>query len=477
MPIAARPPDTIAELHNVSVRFGDTRAVDAVSLTLRSAEVHALLGENGAGKSTLLKVFAGLVRPNTGAVRARQGIRVAFVPQELEMPWTLTVADWLFLGHEMKTRWHSLDRDRQRASASEWLRRFRLTLSADAPLATLSAPQLKWVQILRAASMKPDLLLLDEPTATLSLADTAVLFEYLTTMRASGAAVVFVTHRLAEIQSLADWVTVMRDGQVVASGPQPSFPPDHLLKLMAGSGKVQPSLPSPPQGTLCLQVAELSSGQVHGVSFTLQEGEIVGLAGLSGSGRSTLLEALAGLRPFTATRFFRVEPSAFVPEDRLRKGLLPSLSLRENVFVPAPHSWLHHRRERELLRPWLDRLRIRSAGPDAPLSSLSGGNQQKVLLARALRRQPRLLLLDEPTTGVDVATKADIYALLQSLAREGCGVLWASSDAQELLEHSHRVLALYRGRLIADRLSSSLNEAELVALITGASGGSRVLLP
>lgn len=462
--------NVIAELQGVVVRFGDTEAVAGVDLALRKGEVHALLGENGAGKSTLLKVLAGLLRPNEGSVRSLPGTRIAYVPQELELPWTLTVSDWLFLGHEIKTRWHCIDRRRQQRQTTEWLSRFGVAANPEVRLNSLSPPLLKWVQILRGARMQPDLFLLDEPSAFLSQADSERLFRHLRELRARGTAIVYVTHRLAEVAAVADWVTVLRDGRKVASGPQRSFLAGDLVRLMAGGGAtpMRPAHGSSKRGDVTLRVTGLTSGIVRDVSFCISAGEIVGLAGLAGSGRSTLLEAIAGIRHFYAREFWRAEPTALVPEDRFRKGLFYRLSLRENVFLPAPSCWLQPKRERDVLRAWLDRLHIRAPSTEAPIFSLSGGNQQKVLLARALRRAPRLVLLDEPTAGVDVATKAEIHRLFRQLARASCAVLWASSDAQELLEASHRVLALRHGRLVADLPVEALDETRLVALITGA---------
>ncbi|GBD25746.1 Ribose import ATP-binding protein RbsA [bacterium HR30] len=460
----------VAKLERVGVHFGDTRAVDGIDLAFRTGEVHALLGENGAGKSTLLKVLAGLLTPQTGCVTMKPGVRIAYVPQELELPWTLTVTDWLFLGQERKTRWRWLDLRSEQILAREWLQRFGLALDPKASLASLSTPQLKWVQIVRAARMEPDLFLLDEPSAPLSQADSEALFRHLRKLRDQGTAIVYVTHRLAEVQALANRVTVLRDGHVVASGTQQSFRAEDLVRLMAGSGAGPPPRQTGAPGDLCLYVDRLGTGIVRDVSLSVCQGEIVGVAGLAGSGRSTLLEALAGIRRFRARQFWRAEPTAFVPEDRFRKGLLYRLSIRDNVFLPAPSFWLQPKWERNELNQWFERLRIRASGVEAPISSLSGGNQQKVLLARTLRRAPRLLLLDEPTAGVDVATKADIYRLFQELAHAGCAVVWASSDAHELLQASHRVIVLRHGRVVADTAAVALNEAQLVALITGADG-------
>ncbi|GIW45423.1 MAG: ribose import ATP-binding protein RbsA [Candidatus Binatia bacterium] len=463
------PSRCAAEIHEVTVRFGETRAVDGVSLELRAGEIHALLGENGAGKSTLLKVLAGVLHPQHGAVHVAPGTRIAWVPQELELPWTLTVEDWLFLGSERKNRWRLLDRKRQRAIAGEWLARFGISVDPSESLGRLSAPVLKWLQIVRALRSRPHLLLLDEPTAMLSHVDCASLFPHLRALAQEGVAVVLVTHRLAEVLAAADWVTVLRDGRVAASGARAAMSARDLICFMAGEAPRAATHKPLPQPRVALEVRALDAGILRCVSLAVRAGEIVGVAGLAGSGRSTLLEALAGLRPFQAAQFSCEQPAILVPEDRLRKGLAFTLSARENVFLPAPRWWVRPLWERRQTQMWFDALRIRAPGVDAPIASLSGGNQQKVLLARALERHPRVLLLDDPTAGVDVTTKAEIHGLLHDLAERGCAILWASSDTQELLEVSHRVIALCRGRVVADLDAASATESALVALMTGAA--------
>ncbi len=460
----------IARLEKVTVVFGPTRALSDLSLEFARGEIHALLGENGAGKSTALRVLAGMVPPHSGTCQMAPKTRVAWVPQEIELPQDLAICDWLFLGREPTHLGFLRQRD-MRVATEQALALFSLPLSPLTPIAHLSPAACKIVQFLRALHDAPHLLLLDEPTAVLSEAHCHVLFSIVRELRARGAAVVYVSHRLPEVLANADRISVLRDGTLVWSGRREATDEPGLLSLMAGPLTEERPQPASRSTDVALEVTGLHCGRVENFSLTVHRGEIVGLAGLTGSGRSSILECLAGRLPRQAGSIRTQGSVALVPEDRRRKGLAFDLSVRENVFLPARSWWIAPSRERREARFWLTRLQIRAPGSDTPVRFLSGGNQQKLLFARALRSQPDVLLADEPTAGVDVATKAAIHNILQERAGQGAAIVISSSDVSELLRLCHRIVALRAGHKVAEAPTDSVHEEQVVGWITGAQGG------
>lgn len=457
----------VARLEQVRVQFGATMALDRVDLCFPRGAVHALLGENGAGKSTALRVLAGQLEPADGTLHIQPGAGVGWAPQELELPLDLTIAEWIFLGREDR-RGPFLDRRAMEEQTSHWLARFRLGVTSRDRIANLGPSQRKIVQILRALIDGPDLLLLDEPTAVLGDEHSALLFALIRQLRREGTAVAYVTHRLSEALALADQVSVLRDGQVVWTGPAQQTSAHFLLDLMAGPLTTERMSHAPLTSEPAVEVRHLSCGHVSEFSLTLCRGEVVGLAGLAGSGRSTVLECIARRRRPGSGSIVTRGSIAFVPEDRRHKGLAAALSVRENLFLPAPRWWIRARHERCTAQQWLAQLRVRTPTVDAPVSWLSGGNQQKLLFARALRQNPDVLLADEPTAGVDVATKVAIHRLLHDCAQRRAAVLISSSEVSELLALCHRIVALREGRTVAEASTAAVDEATVVGWITGA---------
>lgn len=456
-----------ARTRNLTVCYGATLAVDAVDMEFLPGEIHALVGENGAGKSTLLRALAGAAPISAGSVEIAAGERVAWVPQETDLPTELTAAEWIFLGAEMRGPIGWLRRGDMAAEAEQALRHAGCTAPAGARLGDLSLAQRKQVQFARALRENPDLLLIDEPTAVLGDAETAALFATLRKLRSQGAAVVYVSHHLDEVMALADRVSVLRDGRKVATSLRRDVDIALLVHQMVGRA-VEVAGPSARQrGAVVLRVSGLAVDHVEDVSFTVRAGEIVGLAGLVGAGRSEVLEAIAGLRRRRAGDVESSVRPVLLPEDRGLKGLVQALNLRENLFLPAD-SWLvGGGAERRLAQAWLDRLRIRAGSSEAGVDTLSGGNQQKLLLARSLRRGSPLLLLDEPTAGVDVGAKAEIHEFIRRQAEEGAAVLVASSDLPELLHLCDRIIAMRLGRVVGTVDHPDAAEARLGAMITG----------
>ncbi|MBI3785065.1 MAG: sugar ABC transporter ATP-binding protein [Deltaproteobacteria bacterium] len=455
----------------LTVSFGATTALDDVSLDLRRGEVHALVGENGAGKSTLLRVIAGLVKQSAGAVRLFATRRTAYVPQETDLPIDRTVGEWLFMGRELKSRLGLLRRRQMEAAAERALHSVGTPLPTSRRIGELTAPQRKQVQLARAVSIEPEVFLLDEPTAVLAAAETTRLFDIIRCRRSNGAGILYVSHRIEEVLAIADRVTVLRDGRIVSTEPASGLDVGTIVKRMVGR-EIPPHWRSVPAlGTEVLRLTNVVADGVKDVSLSLRAGEVVGLAGLMGSGRSAVLELVAGLRKVDAGSITGAEGAVLVPEDRAMKGLVATMSLRENIYLPAPSWRIRRSQETVGARQWIEALNVRACGPEATIESLSGGNQQKVLLARALRTKPRILLLDEPTVGVDVAAKVEIHGQIRRLAAAGTTILLASSDLPELLALCDRIVALREGVAIATIDAHNASEPQLAALITGARTG------
>ena len=458
----------LLEAKGLIVRYGATTALEGVDLTLQRGEVHAVVGENGAGKSTLLRVIAGALRPTAGTRHLHDGTRIAWVPQETILPGHLSAAAWIFLGRELHTRCRTLRERAMQEGASIALRDIGCSAGSTARIGTLPITQRKQVQLARALYGEPQLLLLDEPTAVLGEAEATQLFARVRALKQRGAAVLYVSHRLDEVLAIADRVTVLRDGQRVSTDPAGSVDVHTLVQRMVGRDVQRHRHVDRPPGTVVLRLVGVATAHVHDLSLSARSGEVIGLAGLVGAGRSEVLETIAGLRPLRAGHIDCAVPPVFVPEDRGSKGLIPTLGLRENLFLPADGWMLRHMCERRAAQRWIERLAIRCSGTESTIDSLSGGNQQKLLLARALRHQPRLLLLDEPTAGVDVRAKAEIHNLIADLAAGGTAILLTSSDLPELLALCDRVVALREGVAVGEVAAQEADEPRLAALITGA---------
>ncbi len=472
-------PFLVAE--GISKRFPGVVALDRVDFDLRPSEVHVLLGENGAGKSTLVKILAGAYRPDEGEIRldgvpvrahtpsAARLAGISTVYQELALAPDMSVAQNIFLGREATHgRGAILDIEEMRARTRELLHLLDLDVEPDEPVRRLSLAKRQGIEIVRALAWKSRALIMDEPTSSLSSHETEELFARVARLTAEGVGVIYISHRLEEIERIADRVTVMRDGRVVATVPRGAVDQAELIRLMVGR-QLSETFPLrvPRPGDEMLRVEDLSVPEtVHGVSFSVRAGEVLGIAGLIGAGRTETLRAVVGLDPKSAGRIFvagrpvdiRSPRDALgariglVPEDRHAQGLVLGMSVQQNITLASlkmcsRRGFLAFRALRDLAERYIARLRIKVAGPSVSVGTLSGGNQQKVVIARALAAGSDVVLLDEPTRGIDVGAKAEIYELVAELAREGKAIVLVSSELTEILGLADRIAVMREGRI------------------------------
>jgi ribose transport system ATP-binding protein len=484
-------PQTAIEARAVTKNFGGVRALRDVSLAVRRGETHALIGQNGAGKSTLIKILNGVypagsyggalyldgaeVQFDSPADARRKG--VAYVPQEIEVLAQLSVAENIFAGQTGSDGKFFVDRRALQTRAEALLAELGLAIDPAAHLAHLSAAQRHLVMIARALSTRPQVLMLDEPTASLSSTEVDKLLELLAGLKQRGATILYISHRLAEVLAICDRATVLKDGMVASELARAEFSQERFIERMSGrksqalypTRSASPPSPRPP----LLSVERLSmvrrfglNRALHDVSFSVQPGEIVGLAGLLGSGRSEILGALYGSLPKVANLAINGQPVRvrtpadaralgieFLTEDRKHAGLLFNLPVGQNITIGnlaavSRHGVINRGLETRVMLERMRALNVKSPSPAAAVAHLSGGNQQKLLFARALLSKPRLLLLDEPTKGVDAATRQEIYRLLAELADAGVGLIVASSELEEVIGIADRCLVVSGGRIV-----------------------------
>lgn len=476
--------DCLLEVEGVRKAFPGVLALDNVSLRVRAGTVHALMGENGAGKSTLMNVITGLLAPDAGRVTLHG--RVAMIHQELHLMPSMTVAENIFLGREPLTRLGWVD-DRELARrTSELLATLDVDIDPEAVVGDLALAQRQMVEIARAVSRDAHILIMDEASSTLSEREVAHLFRIVDGLRARGRAVIYITHKIDEVFRLADEVTVMRDGQVIGTLPAAGLDRDRLIAMMVGRELTTlfPKL-NTPTDRVVLSVRDLSgAGTFSGVSFDVRAGEILGIAGLVGSRRTEIAETLFGLRkPSSGAILIDGVPAAidspadaidrglaFLTEDRKASGLFLPLAVHENMEVPVltgefvTAGFVRQARLLEVCRTAAASVRIASPDIFEPVQYLSGGNQQKVLVGRWLLTAPRILILDEPTRGVDVGAKAEIHRLISTLAAEGAAVILISSEMPEILGMSDRVMVMRHGRVAGILEGAAANQVDLMRL-------------
>ena len=479
-------------------RFGTVTALDNVTFSVARGEVHALIGENGAGKSTLLKILSGVEAPDAGRIlldgqetsfanpAAARNAGIATIHQEFSLFPDLSVWENLFTGHLTRNRLGLIDRQAMRRRAREALDRLGIDLDLDTLASTLSVAERQLIEIARALTTQARVIIMDEPTAALGGPEVERLAAVIADFKVHGVSVIFVSHRLEEILALTGRFTVLRDGRVAGTGRIADVHTDDLVRLMVGRDVERIHGTAGAAGEAVLTVKGLSSPsntpgkhrpQVKAADLQLRRGEIVGIAGLVGAGRSELARMIFGADPVGegkmtlgglpyAPRSPRDAIAAgigFVPEDRKLQSLFLEMSVAENFALPGKRSLaLNRRLEREELEHFRRDLAIRHGGAGRPVETLSGGNQQKVILARWLSLKPRVLIVDEPTRGVDIAAKADVHHLLRRIAGEGVAVMVISSELSEVIAVSDRILTLRAGRITAEFIGNEINEERLM---------------
>ncbi|MFG2217834.1 sugar ABC transporter ATP-binding protein [Streptomyces sp. NPDC048685] len=512
-------PAAVLEARSVSKRFPGVMALDDVSFSLRAGETHALVGENGAGKSTLIKVLTGVHRPDGGELRlGGQPVRfarpfeaqqagISTIHQEVNLVPLMSVARNIFLGREPKNRIGLIDFARMHGEATELLDGFGIRVDPRKPLHTLGIGTQQMVALARAVSVDAQVVIMDEPTSSLEPREVETLFRIIGNLRGQGIAVLYVSHRMDELYRICDRVTVLRDGRHIHTGVLAGLDRVRLVSMMLGRDLSEvrrtgltrfdgdgrgdghgeerdegSDVAGTPERTPALTATRLNRRhQLHDISLSLYGGEVLGLGGLLGSGRSETAKVLAGalrldsgeltvggrtLRRMGSAGAIRAGIS-LLPEDRKAEGIVPGLSVRENIVLAAMprlsrFGVVSRRKQDRVVDIFMRRLRIKASSPEQPVGELSGGNQQKVLLARWLCLEPKVLLLDEPTRGIDVGAKAEVQSLIDDLAREGLAVLLISSDIEELIEGADRVVVLRGGSVAGELEGDAVAESRLL---------------
>lgn len=493
-------PQPLLEVVSVSKSFPGVKALQEVSLSLAQGEVLAVIGENGAGKSTLMKILAGVQQPDSGelridgtpvqipSVRAAADLGIALIHQELNLSDNLTVGANIFLGREPR-RFGLIDQAQINRDSQRLLDEVGLDCSPTTIVSSLTIGFQQMVEIAKALSIKARVLIMDEPTSSLSQRETERLFQVVKALRARGVGVVYISHRLGEVKELADRVVVLRDGRNAGELPRLQIDHEHMVRLMVGRDLSQfyPRNTHPP-GKVLLEVNNLRTATypAQSVSFSVREREIVGIAGLVGAGRTELVQAMFGVDPaldgtvtldgVTLQNHGPIDAInaglALVPEDRKQQGLILEMSVRENASLASLRrdqrsGFLNSHAEVQLCSNAIAQLRIKTPGPEQIVQFLSGGNQQKIVLGKWLAMNPKLLLLDEPTRGIDVGAKQEIYRLMEDLAGAGMAIVFVSSELEEVMGMSDRVLVMHEGRISGELPRGQLSEESIMRLATG----------
>lgn len=497
----------LLQLKGIDKAFPGVKALSGAALSVYPGKVMALVGENGAGKSTMMKVLTGIYSKDAGSLqflgkevafsgpKDSQAAGIGIIHQELNLIPQLTIAENIFLGREFVNRWGRIDWKRMYAEADKLLARLNLRYSSHRLVGELSIGDQQMVEIAKVMSFESQVLIMDEPTDALTDTETASLFKVINELKAQGRGIVYISHRLKEIFEICDDVTVFRDGQFITERPVAELQEDTLIELMVGR-RLEEQYPrlNLPRGEKRLQVSHLSGPGVDDVSFSLCRGEIIGVAGLMGAGRTELMKLLYGAaqRSGGSVQLDGREVLArtpqdglangivYISEDRKRDGLVLGMSVKENMSLTALRYFsragggLKHAAERQAVGDFIRLFNIKTPTMDQPIGLLSGGNQQKVAIARGLMTRPKVLILDEPTRGVDVGAKKEIYQLINQFKQEGLSIILVSSEMPEVMGMSDRILVMHEGRLSGEfPIEQATQEALMAAAVGKQYGESR----
>lgn len=487
------------EMTAISKSFGTNKVLEKIDLVLHSGQVHALMGENGAGKSTLMNILTGLFPASSGTIvidgvekqfsnpQEAEAFGISFIHQEMNTWPDMTVLDNLFLGREIKGAFGLLDQKAMKEKAKRAFDRLGISIPLDLPIGSLSVGQQQMIEIAKSLLSEVSLLVMDEPTAALTDRETESLFQMIASLKKEGVGIVYISHRMEEIFRVTDLITVMRDGIVVDTKPTAETNPAELVKKMVGRD-IDDYYPAKAAelGELVFEVENLSGECFKDISFQVRRGEILGFSGLMGAGRTEVMRAIFGLDKRTAGRI-RLNGQdiqvtnpvqairagiGFLTEDRKEEGLILDFSIKDNMTLPShkdfsKNGFFDDKTSRDFVQKMIDRLRIKSGRPEMVVGNLSGGNQQKVVLAKWIGIAPKVLILDEPTRGVDVGAKREIYQLMNELAERGVPIILVSSDLPEVLGVSDRIVVMHEGRITGELSRGEATQEKVMQLATG----------
>ncbi|MGT2886995.1 sugar ABC transporter ATP-binding protein [Streptococcus didelphis] len=487
------------KMQDISKSFGTNKVLEKIDLVIESGQVHALMGENGAGKSTLMNILTGLFPASSGKIlidgkektfsnpQEAEEFGISFIHQEMNTWSEMTVLENLFLGREIKNSIGLLDQKAMRQKAEEAFKRLQVAIPLNKSIGALSVGQQQMIEIAKSLLSKVSLLIMDEPTAALTDRETENLFRVIRSLKSEGVGIVYISHRMEEIFKITDLVTVMRDGIVVDTKETQATTPHELVKKMVGR-ELEDYYPEKTSeiGEIAFEVENLSGEGFENISFQVRKGEILGISGLMGAGRTEVMRAIFGLdkKKSGKIKINGQEISAstpaqaikqgigFLTEDRKDEGLILDFSIKDNMTLPSTkdfskNGFFDDKTSTTFVQQLIDRLRIKSGSPQLPVGNLSGGNQQKVVLAKWIGIAPKVLILDEPTRGVDVGAKREIYQLMNELADRGVPIIMVSSDLPEVLGVSDRILVMHEGKISGILNRFEANQEKIMHLATG----------
>ncbi|MDR4890062.1 sugar ABC transporter ATP-binding protein [Fredinandcohnia sp. QZ13] len=494
--------DNILEIENITKEFPGVKALNGVSFNIKRGEVHALVGENGAGKSTLMKILSGVYAPTTGKIRLdgkevtfkdpkqAQQLGVSIIHQEFSLIPYLSGVDNIFLGREKRQANGLLNRKKMRKEAEEVLQRLNANIDLNKPVAHLSVANQQFIEIAKAIAIETKVLIFDEPTASLTGKEIDKLFELIAKLKADGVTIIYISHHLEEILKMCDRFTCLRDGEFVGTRDVKDSTKQDIVKMMVGREIVN-AFPEKPVKTgneeVLLEVKKINNKQIHDIQFDLKKGEIIGIAGLVGSGRTEVVRALIGADEaqekevlINGQKVSIKNPTdalahgiALIPESRKTQGLVLSQSIKNNISIPILKDLsnflriINKKKENEIVEQSIKDLLIKTPSSTQLVKNLSGGNQQKVVLAKWLNTDCKILIFDEPTRGIDIGAKEEIYKLMRKLADEGLSIIMISSELPEILGMSDRVLVMHKGRIKGELLGSDATSEKVMYFATG----------